>query len=154
MAALAGGDADPLAALKATKKFVKTTGELVASDPGFASATKTGRRTSARELEAFVRSRWAAERTFESGDPRPRKPGGGKFMCTFPYPYMNGRLHLGHAFSLTKADFAAGYHRIKGAAVLFPFSFHCTGMPIQAAANKLRREIETYGLDSCLAGNF
>ena len=30
---------------------------------------------------------------------------------------MNGRLHLGHAFSLTKADFAAGYHRLKGRAV-------------------------------------
>jgi len=24
-------------------------------------------------------------------------------MATFPYPYMNGRLHLGHAYSLTKA---------------------------------------------------
>ena len=26
-----------------------------------------------------------------------------KFFGNFPYPYMNGLLHLGHAFSLSKA---------------------------------------------------
>ena len=26
----------------------------------------------------------------------------GKFYGNFPYPYMNGLLHLGHAFSLSK----------------------------------------------------
>ena len=157
MAAIAAanttGAEDPLAELKATKKFVKTTAELVPTDPGYEIASKTQRRANARKIEAKMQERWAAEKTFE-GVARKRKEGGGKFMCTFPYPYMNGRLHLGHAFSLTKADFAAGYHRLKGDAVLFPFSFHCTGMPIQAAANKLKREIETYGIDECLAGNF
>lgn len=28
-----------------------------------------------------------------------------KYMVTFPYPYMNGYLHLGHAFSMSKAEF-------------------------------------------------
>lgn len=65
-----------------------------------------------------------------------------KFFVTFPYPYMNGRLHLGHAFSVTKAEFAARYNRLEGRRTLFPFAFHCTGMPIQSAANKLRRELE------------
>ena len=65
-----------------------------------------------------------------------------QFMATFPYPYMNGRLHLGHAFTVTKAEFSAGYARLRGRRTLFPFAFHCTGMPIQAAANKLRRELE------------
>ncbi len=82
--------------------------------------------------------RWADSKEFEAA----AEPGRTKFMCTFPYPYMNGRLHLGHAFTVTKAEFAAGYHRLKGSNVLFPFAFHCTGMPIQAAANKLRREYE------------
>lgn len=58
---------------------------------------------------------------------------------------MNGRLHLGHAFSLTKAEFAAGFKRLQGYNVLFPFGFHCTGMPIQAAANKLKDELATFG---------
>ena len=61
------------------------------------------------------------------------------------YPYMNGRLHLGHAFSLTKAEFAASFKRLQGYNVLFPFGFHCTGMPIQAAANKLKGEVDAYG---------
>ena len=37
------------------------------------------------------------------------------------------------------------YHALKGENSIFPFGFHCTGMPIQAAANKLKHEIETYG---------
>jgi valyl-tRNA synthetase len=44
---------------------------------------------------------------------------------------MNGMLHLGHAFSLSKLEFASAYHRLKGEEVLFPFAFHCTGMPIK-----------------------
>jgi leucyl-tRNA synthetase len=69
----------------------------------------------------------------------------GKFMATFPYPYMNGRLHLGHAFTLGKADFMVGYHRLKGKHVLYPFGFHATGMPIMTAADKIKREMSTHG---------
>ena len=66
-------------------------------------------------------------------------------MVTFPYPYMNGRLHLGHAFSLTKAEFAVRYQQLRGKNAMWPFAFHCTGMPIQAAANKLKDELAMYG---------
>lgn len=64
-----------------------------------------------------------------------------KYMVTFPYPYMNGYLHLGHAFSMSKAEFQVRYQRQKGRRAIWPFAFHCTGMPIQAAANRLRMEI-------------
>ena len=70
---------------------------------------------------------------------------GGKFMTTFPYPYMNGRLHLGHTFTLSKSEFAVGFQRMMGKKCLYPFSFHCTGMPIKACADKLKREIEDFG---------
>lgn len=29
--------------------------------------------------------------------------------------------------------------------MLFPLGFHCTGMPIKACADKLQREMETFG---------
>ena len=64
-----------------------------------------------------------------------------KYLVTFPFPYMNGYLHLGHAFSMSKAEFANRFQRQRGKRTLFPFGFHCTGMPIQAAANRLKSEI-------------
>uniref|UniRef100_A0A8C5BEW2 leucine--tRNA ligase n=1 Tax=Gadus morhua TaxID=8049 RepID=A0A8C5BEW2_GADMO len=68
-----------------------------------------------------------------------------KYFVTFPYPYMNGRLHLGHTFSMSKCEFGVGYQRLRGKQCLFPFGLHCTGMPIKACADKLKREMEVYG---------
>lgn len=62
-----------------------------------------------------------------------------KWFGTFPYPYMNGPLHLGHAFTAAKVEFTARYKEMKGFNVLFPFGFHCTGTPIHAMASKLSR---------------
>lgn len=56
---------------------------------------------------------------------------------------MNGYLHLGHGFSMSKAEFQVRYQKQRGKNALFPFGFHCTGMPIQAAANRLKAEIES-----------
>jgi leucyl-tRNA synthetase len=53
-----------------------------------------------------------------------------KYFVTFPYPYMNGYLHLGHAFSMSKAEYQVRYQRQRGRNALWPFAFHCTGMPI------------------------
>ena len=58
---------------------------------------------------------------------------------------MNGRLHLGHSFTVSKAEFTVGYQAMKGKNILFPFAFHCTGMPIKACADKLKREMEEFG---------
>lgn len=90
-----------------------------------------------------MQAKWQAEKIFDVDAPEnASKP---KFMITFPYPYMNGRLHLGHSFSLSKCEFAAGYQMLKGKTVLFPFGFHCTGMPIKACADKLKSEISRFG---------
>jgi leucyl-tRNA synthetase len=72
---------------------------------------------------------------------------------TFPYPYMNGRLHLGHTFTISKAEFAVGYERLKGKRCLFPFGFHCTGMPIKACADKLKNELEQFGFPPVFPGD-
>jgi leucyl-tRNA synthetase len=60
---------------------------------------------------------------------------------------MNGRLHLGHAYSSTKCEFTARFKQITGHNSLFPFAFHCTGMPIMASADKLRRAYEKFEED-------
>jgi leucyl-tRNA synthetase len=107
-------------------------------DP-LAEPENTTRRDQLRDLATKWQERWERTREFETDAGAPGAP---KYLVTFPYPYMNGRLHLGHAFTVTKAEFSARYQRLKGKRVIFPFGFHCTGMPIQAAANKLRRELD------------
>jgi len=104
------------------------------------------RRDKLLKVEKEIQLQWSNENIYETerkydenGNPKE------KFMVTFPYPYMNGTLHLGHAFSFTKAEFTARFQRLLGKNVLFPFGFHCTGMPIQAAANKLKNELLKYG---------
>jgi len=64
------------------------------------------RRDHLRDIEKKTQAKWKENNPFEAtplydeeGNPKP------KYMVTFPYPYMNGRLHLGHGFSLTKAEF-------------------------------------------------
>ena len=107
----------------------------------------TFRRDKLAAIHEASQKKWEESKIFETsrqvdpvtGKDRP------KFIVTFPYPYMNGRLHLGHAFSLTKAEFTVRYQRLLGKNAVFPFGFHCTGMPIQAAANKLKAEIAKYG---------
>ncbi|XP_014672325.1 PREDICTED: leucine--tRNA ligase, cytoplasmic-like isoform X2 [Priapulus caudatus] len=93
------------------------------------------------ELEKSVQEHWDSEHVFEENAQEGRE----KYFVTFPYPYMNGRLHLGHTFSLSKCEFAVGYQRLHGKQCLFPFGLHCTGMPIKACADKLRREMKDYG---------
>jgi leucyl-tRNA synthetase len=68
-----------------------------------------------------------------------------KFFGTMAYPYMNGTLHAGHGFSVSKVEFAAGVARMQGKRALFPMGFHCTGMPIKACADKLAYEISMFG---------
>jgi leucyl-tRNA synthetase len=58
---------------------------------------------------------------------------------------VNGTPHLGHAFTITKIEFAARTARAQGKRVLYPQGYHCTGMPIKACADKLVREVEMFG---------
>ncbi|KAJ2785278.1 cytosolic leucyl tRNA synthetase [Coemansia javaensis] len=113
---------------------------------------KTFKRDALMEIEARWQRDWEERGAFEVDMPEDdsvapeelhnKYP---KWMGTFPFPYMNGPLHLGHAFSLSKIEFAAGWERLQGKRALFPFGFHVTGMPIKAAADKIARELEMFG---------
>jgi leucyl-tRNA synthetase len=96
-----------------------------------------------KEQEKVIQKRWE-QSAFNSDAPISFDSNNkNKFFVTFPFPYMNGRLHLGHVFTILKADVMARHYMTKDFNVLFPFGFHGTGIPIVAAANNLRKEIET-----------
>ncbi|KAL5966517.1 Leucine--tRNA ligase cytoplasmic [Taenia solium] len=95
-------------------------------------------------IERDAQKMWADEHLFEV-DASSLGAQKEKYFVTFPYPYMNGRLHIGHAFSIMKGEYAAGFQALKGKVVLWPMGFHCTGTPIRASADKLAREIELFG---------
>lgn len=117
-------------------------------------------------LEKAAQDAWAQDKLFET-EPAPLPEGVNsyadffekglsmeevhekhpKWFGTFPYAYMNGSLHLGHAFTISKIEFAAGFERMRGKRVLFPVGYHATGMPIKTSADKLIREMEMFGED-------
>lgn len=86
-----------------------------------------------RHIEKKWQIDWEKSRIFEAEVDTSKK----KFFVNFPYPYMNGYFHIGHTFSLTRAEVFARYKRMQGYNVLFPFAFHCTGTPIIAAAQRI-----------------
>eukprot|EP00756_Hemistasia_phaeocysticola_P011620 Hpha_TRINITY_DN15133_c8_g6::TRINITY_DN15133_c8_g6_i1::g.127025::m.127025/K01869/LARS, leuS; leucyl-tRNA synthetase len=141
----------PVAAAKGQKAGYSSAAEKPQGKAAAAAAKpqgeqKSGRRDLLIELELKAQKRWDEMKAFEIDPPAEGEEDTGKFMATFPYPYMNGKLHFGHCFTVTKAEFAVSFHRSLGKRSIFPFGFHCTGMPIQAAANKLKKEYSIYGM--------
>ena len=121
------------------------------------SPSQTEKRDHLIKIEKKYQKVWADSKIFESDAPtttevpfhslspadlRAQKP---KYFGTVAYPYMNGTLHVGHGFTMSKVEFAAGYARMQGKRTLFPLGFHCTGMAIKACADKLVREIGMFG---------
>ncbi len=84
-------------------------------------------------IEEKWRAVWEEKHIYEA-NPDGRK----KYFATYPYSYMNGLPHIGHAFTCLRVDFMSRYKRMRGYNVLFPFAFHCTGLPIVAAAARIR----------------
>ena len=57
-----------------------------------------------QKIEHEVQEKWYHDRIYEENAPDSRNSPNEKFFATFPFPYMNGRLHLGHTFSLSKCE--------------------------------------------------
>ena len=93
----------------------------------------TVKRDYLRTHERHIQQLWMEHHVFESNAPATTNDDTpASFFVTFPYPYMNGVLHIGHAFSFSKALFRSLYEQLQNQNTLLPFAFHCTGMPIQA----------------------
>ncbi|MBN3037090.1 MAG: leucine--tRNA ligase [Candidatus Diapherotrites archaeon] len=85
------------------------------------------------EYEIKWQQKWEEQKLYDA-EPDDRK----KFFVTFPYPYVNGSLHMGHAFTGSRCDAFARYKRMRGCNVLFPFAFHATGEPIVGASKRVK----------------
>lgn len=85
-------------------------------------------------LEEKWKKRWNESKLFEANAKKGKK----KFFATFPYPYMNSLLHIGHFYTLMRVEALCRYKRLQGYNVLFPQGWHCTGSPIEAAAQRIR----------------
>ncbi len=79
---------------------------------------------------------WEDKKCFEANaNDNPKKT-----FVTMPFPYMNGPMHIGHAFTALRVDVYARYKRMQGHNTLFPFAWHWTGQPIVAAAERLSKK--------------
>ena len=95
---------------------------------------------SKEHIEDKWRSRWETAHVFEV-DPNPAKQ---KVFVTFPYPYMNGPLHVGHAFTASRVDAYARFRRMQGYNVLWPWAWHWTGQPLLGASQRVAKGDEAY----------
>ena len=93
-----------------------------------------------RKIEEKWQKVWEKARAFEA-DPDPDKK---KFFVTFPYPYINGPLHVGHAFTASRVDAYARFRRMQGYNVLFPWAWHWTGQPLIGASQRVAKGDETF----------
>jgi leucyl-tRNA synthetase len=86
-----------------------------------------------KEIEKKWQQQWEEAKLFEA-NPDPAKK---KYFVTFPYPYMNGYMHIGHSYTLMRVEAMARFKRMQGYNVLFPQGWHCTGSPITSAAQRI-----------------
>ena len=71
----------------------------------------TVRRDQLVRIQAESQQKWDAARVFEEDAPSADSVTE-KYLVTFPYPYCNGFLHIGHALTISKAEFAVSYKRL------------------------------------------
>jgi len=98
------------------------------------------------KIEKKWQRKWEERKVFFANVDK-KKP---KFFITWPYPYVNGAMHIGHAFSAFRCDSYARFKRLQGFNVLFPQGFHATGEPILGTIERLKQndkaQIETFKL--------
>jgi leucyl-tRNA synthetase len=93
-----------------------------------------------KKIEEKWQTRWEIAHVFDA-DPDPKRK---KIFVTFPYPYMNGPLHVGHTFTATRVDVYARFKRMQGFNVLWPWAWHWTGQPLLGASERVAKGDEEY----------
>jgi leucyl-tRNA synthetase len=85
-----------------------------------------------KKIEEKWQKKWEEGRVFQVEADRRKK-----YYITTPYPYMSGLLHIGHMITYIIPETISRFRRMQGYNVLFKYGFHCTGTPINAAAQRI-----------------
>jgi leucyl-tRNA synthetase len=93
-----------------------------------------------KQIEQKWHIKWEDAHVFEA-DPDAKRQ---KMLVNFPFPYMNGPLHVGHAFTASRVDAYARFKRMQGYNVLWPWGWHWTGQPLLGASQRVARGDEAY----------
>jgi len=87
------------------------------------------------KIEQKWQSKWERAKVYEA-DANPRKE---KIFTSNIIPYVNGNIHIGHAFTYTRLDAWARFKRMQGFNVCLAQGFHATGEPILGSVERLKQ---------------
>ena len=85
-----------------------------------------------REKEGKWQSYWQDKGVYHF-DKTSNKP---IYSIDTPPPTVNGKIHIGHVFSYSQAEFVARYKRMTGYNVFYPFGFDDNGLPTELYVEK------------------
>ena len=88
-----------------------------------------------KAIESKWQKKWTEAKAYES------EPGGDKekYFVNCPYPYMNGYLHLGHAFTYLRADMVSRYQRMQTRMYFFLLLFTVQVLQLWLQLNVLKK---------------
>jgi len=89
-----------------------------------------------KKIQEKWNKKWQDAKLFEATPIKGKK----KFFGTFPYPYVNSYLHLGHFYSSMRLEALSRFKRMTGHNVLYAQAWHATGSPIVNAANRVKEK--------------
>jgi valyl-tRNA synthetase len=85
-------------------------------------------------IERKWQEKWDKEKAYKFG----LKSSAALYSIDTPPPTVSGKMHLGHAFSYTQADFIARYKRMQGFNIFYPFGFDDNGLATERLVEKSR----------------
>lgn len=85
-----------------------------------------------QESEKKWQEFWQNEGIYKFDKTSPKKI----FSIDTPPPTVSGKIHIGHIFSYSQAEFVARYKRMTGYNVFYPFGFDDNGLPTERLVEK------------------
>ena len=89
----------------------------------------------ANERELYWKNYWEKNNTYAFDRKASKKE---VYSIDTPPPTVSGRMHVGHSYSFSHADFIARYQRMKGKKVFFPFGTDDNGVATERLVEKIK----------------